>query len=95
VDQRVNALPATARKIARVLRALGIRGRRDNECACALACYLSAHLPPGYLITVREEHVEVRWRDQWGPPLHQRALPAAATAFITGFDAGRYPALEE
>lgn len=95
VDQRLTALPGTLSKITRALRGLGFRGRRDNADDCVLCRYLTAHLPPGYLVRVNEQRVRLWWRDVWSDPLYERALASHVTEFVVGFDAGRYPALEE
>ncbi|MBO2465004.1 hypothetical protein [Actinomadura violacea] len=95
VDQRLDALPATPRKITRALRGLGFRGRRDNADDCVLCRYLIAHLPPGYLMRVDEQRVRLWWLDVWSDPLYERVLAPPVTEFVIGFDAGRYPALEE
>lgn len=95
VDQRLSALPATPRKIARALRGLGFRGRRDDADNCVLCRYLAAHLPPGYLLQVDERRVRLWWLEVWSDPLYERALTSKATEFVIGFDTGRYPALEE
>lgn len=95
VDQRLNALPATPSTIARALGGLGFCGWRGDADGCVLCRYLTAHLPPGYLLRVDERRVRMWWREVGSDPVFERAITPEVTEFVVGFATGRYPALQQ
>jgi hypothetical protein len=77
-------------KIAEYLRARGIRGQKDNGLECVIARYLKAETDHEYFV------VPSWWSDaHLGWDKYREDMPRYVENFILGYDAGRYPFLEE
>ena len=85
------ALGDEDQKIAAVLRAKGIKGRKNEACACPIANYLAGIF--GEMSTPAVEETTVKLLG-WDDRMHMQ-LPDAVQDFVESFDLGWFPELIE
>ena len=84
------ALGDEDQKVAAVLRSKGIKGRKNEACACPIANYLAEIF--GEMSTPEVEESTVKFLG-WGDDHMQ--LPDAVQDFVESFDLGWFPELIE
>lgn len=82
----------TADELAEALRALGIKGQRENCRDCPLARLVKKHLELGdkSTVDVGDEDIEIRNAD--APP-YSASMSVGMSEFVDRFDRGRIPDL--
>lgn len=100
VTEALNALPVGSEDIAIRLAEFGIKGQRDNDCACPVAHYLERAIPDAESVTVggTEAFVCGLVRDDLGFTADVRihvGFPDGVCAFVEDFDGRKYPDLIE
>lgn len=97
VEVLLNSLGDDADAVAASLRMDGIKGHRDDGCACPIAMLLANAIPEatywnsdnGWFVDL----ASVRWPAGAGE-YEDIDPPLAVRRFIDAFDAGRYPELD-
>lgn len=104
VTAALNALPVGSEDIAMRFTELGIKGQRDNDCACPVAAYLlrvvsdAEYVQVGgeaaYIKGIVRETVAAGFIQSFDARLSVN-FSDAVSAFVEDFDAGMYPDLIE
>lgn len=79
------ALKNASDKIADLMRKYGIKGIRESESQCPLACYFELKTKHPMLVKDDAIQIDERYKIVLGGPMHE---------FIQRFDRGEYPDLE-
>ncbi len=97
LEAAVRALPTSgAGELALWLLLHDSRGDRSDPCGCPLARFLSRYLGEAVVVSVSQVSIKA-WRQGVGPGRFRASVdtPAVVSQFVRGFDAGRWPELDD
>lgn len=96
VESLLDQLGSREWEVARTLDWAGVTGRRRSTSSCPVANFLRLYYPDAFDVTITPTSVRVWEQRAFMPTISwQMETPPAVRCFLSSFDEGTYPRLDE